>query len=792
MYFKKYFLLLISIAFIVNSYAQSSSTKGKLTAKIFDEKKNELGGVTVLLLSAKDSGVAKFGVTDAGGSVVMEEIKSGNYFLKLTYTGFETFFSKTFLIDDSNALIELKEIVMTQSAKQLNEVTVIAQKPFIEKKLDKTVINVDNSVVSAGSSAMEVLERSPGIVIDRNDNISLKGKQGVIIMINGKPSGVAGSDLANYLRGLPANAIEKIEIITNPSAKYDAAGNAGIINIIMKKDQRMGFNGTATLSYGQGLYPKVVAGLTFNYRNNKLNSFGNYNFNYREAYNDLKLYRKFYDGDHLLGVYDQSNYIKFDVKTHVPRIGFDYNLSKNTIVGAVVSGIYNTLSSNSNTITNVLDSSEQKQSYNTNNSITNDTLRHYAVNVNLKHTFDTTGKELTVDLDYAQFRIKDSQHFITDFFQLNGDVQQPSQILSGTSPGKLDIKSIKADYVNPLKGGAKIEAGIKSSIVSADNDLKYFDVSSGTPVYDSTQSNHFVYDENINAAYLNFNKEYKKLSMQIGLRAEQTRAKGNQITTGQKFDTSYIKLFPSVFLNYNASDKNSFSVSFSRRIDRPSYRQLNPFKFFINNSTYKEGNPYLLPQFTYSFELSHTYKQKITTTLSYSITKDNITEMLVPSTTEEKVTVQTDRNITSFEYFGTSVSAPVQITKWWNSTNSLNTYYGLYKGDVANTYLNNGSITFNFNSTNSFIIGKKGLSGELTGFYQAKEVYGYFTVFPYWQLSAGLQKSILQKKATLKLNFTDIFHTTNGSGISVFNDYNEHFKVARDTRVVTLAFVYRF
>jgi iron complex outermembrane recepter protein len=771
------------------SYSQQVPANKSISVKIADENKKPVSSAFVSLYNSKDSSLVKINSTDEGGIVLFESVRQGNYYISVTHTSFKTYSSNFFSVAED---MKLPDIILVQKTGELKEVTVNSQKPFIEKQIDKMVVNVENSIVSAGSSVMEVLEKSPGVVIDRNDNISLKGKQGVIIMINGKPSGLSGSDLANFLRAMPSGSVSKIEIITNPSAKYDAAGNAGIINIIMKKDQRLGTNGTITTNYGQGFYPRAGAGFTLNHRTKKLNLFGNYNFDYRDNYADLSLYRQFIDSGKLKGVYDQTNFIEFLFKTHVYRAGIDYNISKKTTLGLVVNGIANRFSSDGNTHTDVLNNLQQKVSYNNNFSRTLDTLHMNSINANFRHSFDSTGKELSIDLDYAHYHNRDGQRFITDYYLLNGDPASPRNIITGDVDGRLTIKSFKADYTNPLKKNAKLETGIKSSVVKADNDIKYYDNSSGIPLFDANLSNHFIYEENINAAYINFSKEFKKISIQFGLRAEQTNAKGNQVTTGQKFDTSYTKFFPSAFFNYNASEKNSFGLSVSRRLDRPSYKQLNPFRFYINNSTYSVGNPYLQPQFTYSFELSHTYNQKITTTLSYSITKNNILNVIIPSTTQDKITIQTDQNLAEVDYYSLAVSAPLQITKWWNSINNFTAYYNFYKGELANTNIQNGKPTFNINSNNSFSIGKKGLTAELSGFYQYRELYAYMDVQSFGMLSMGVAQPVLKKKATLKLNIADIFHSNANTANNKYRDYIEDFHVKHDTRVATISFTYRF
>lgn len=759
---------------------------------MLDDTKAPLPDVTVTLLKQKDTSLYRTAITARDGTATFDEISDGIYLLEATHTSYQKSISPAITIGAGNNSVSLDDILLFRKAGTLKEVTVQSQKPFIEKQLDKLVVNVENSIVSSGSTAMEILERSPGVVIDRNDNISLRGKQGVIILINGRASGISGSDLANYLRSLPSSAISRIEIITNPSSKYDAEGNAGIINIVMKKDQRMGTNGTLTASYGQGFYPKAAAGISLNHRDKNINFFGSYNYSYRDNYSDLALYRQFIENGTVTAIYDQSNFIEFLFKTHVYRAGIDYTLSKKTVLGLVFNGLQNKFNSSGTTHTDVLNSQQQKESYNNNSSRTLDTLINNAVNLNIKHTFDSSGRELTIDLDYARYHNRDGQTFITDFYALNSNTALSRTIINGDVDGRLDIKSVKADYTHPLRTNLKLEAGVKSSIVTADNDLKYYDASSGVPLFDPNQSNHFIYKENINAAYFNLSNEYKKISVQLGLRAEHTGVSGNQVSTGQKFDTSYIKLFPSAFLNYNVSEKHALGISVSRRLDRPNYRQLNPFRFYINNSTYEEGNPYLQPQFTYSFELSHTYRQKITTILSYSVTKNNIIEVIIPSTAQEKITVQTNRNLATFQYAGISIAAPVQITMWWNSINNLTSYYGFYEGNLANTAISSGRVTFNANTNNTFTIGKKGWSAELNGFYQYREVYAYMDVRSFGAVAAGIQRPVIKKKGSVKFNVTDIFHGNGNKAVNSYRDYIENFSVKRDTRVATISFTYRF
>jgi len=749
------------------------------------------------LLKSVDSSLVKISLTDKAGIAEFEKIRFGSYIVKATMSNYAVELSKPFTSSAEQADFKLPNLLLKPKSTQMGEVVVTARKPFIQKLNDRIVVNVENSIVSAGSSAMDVLERSPGVAIDQNDVIGLRGRQGVIIMIDGKPSPMTGADLANYLRGLPSAAIERIDIITNPSAKYDAAGNAGIIDIRMKKDQRLGANGTLTAGYGQGIYPKANAGTTFNYRNKNINVFGNYNYAYRENLNHLILDRNFYTNGVFSGGDLKDNYGKMPLNSHTARLGMDYFAGKNTIIGFVANGSFYHFDRNGSNNSIVIDDQHKSSSSFQTASTNNDGSNNVAINLNLKHTFDTTGKELTADVDYGSFNSNSLSTSATRYFNLDGSSLQPDYILNGDQDGKLTFKTVKADYVHPLKKGAKFETGFKTSFVSSDNDAKFFDVSSGTPKNDVNKTNHFFYKENNNAAYLNVSKEYKKFNVQVGLRGEQTNVDTRQAIGNVQWDSSYFQLFPSAFFNYKIKDDQTIGVSVSRRIDRPGYSELNPFLFLIDVTTYATGSPGLLPELTWSYELNYTLKN-LNFTLGYSHTKNNQNIAIarfkdvfpnIPS--EDNVTVQIPINLASSDYFGLTIAAPIRINKWWNMINNGNIYYNHFNGNLGGTALNNGKPAVDASTNNSFTLSKSWTS-ELNASFSSGGQYGFMVSKPQWGLSAGVQKTILKNKATVRLNMTDIFWTNLPRATITYDNYIERWHAYRETRVATLTFTYRF
>lgn len=765
-------------------YAQDLSLSGKVK----DQEKKPVADAVVQLLRYTDSSLVKSEFSDASGAFEFKALATGTYFLQIHVIGYAPYTSnKTELL----ASQVLPDQQIQKAGVDLKEVTVAARKNYIEREKGKVILNVENSINAAGSSAFELIEKAPGVRVDNNDNVSLNGKQGVAIWIDGRPTPMTGTDLANYLRGMPSNAIEKIEMISNPSAKFDAAGSS-IINIKLKKDKRVGTNGSISSSYGQGVYPKTNHGISLNHRNKKINVYGSYNYAYRIAFTSLKLERKFYNNDTFLGAYNQDNYLKFDFSNHIARGGIDYYVNKKNTIGFVVSGISNKFNPKGDNTSLVYDGNNAYVSLFKTANRSNDHWMNYSANLNYKHQFDSLGTELSTDLDYAHFGNVTKQNFTTRYYAPDGMEYLDPYLLHGDLNGGLDIYSLKNDFVKTFHNELKLEAGQKSSYVIADNNLAFYNRSNDQNRFDSSKSNHFIYTENINAAYVNVARDFKKWSTQLGLRCEHTHVTGKQLVYNTSFENDYIQLFPSAFVSYKLNDQNSLELNYSRRIARPSYEQLNPFKFYLDPTTYKEGNPYLKPQTTESVELTHVWKQKIYTTIGYSRTNKNITEVIAPADDQPKVTVQTNKNLSQVDMYTFNCSLPLDPSKWWHAAIDAGAYYAFYTGTIANTSIrNNGGLNFNVNIQNTFNFTSR-FSGELTANYRSREIYAFDYIHPIGFLSAGVQHKLLANRAVLKLNLSDLFYSNITTASTQFTDYTETFRVSRDTRVATVSFTYKF
>ncbi len=784
--------MLLYVFASITSMAQST---GKISGSVKDDKGKGLASATVSLLKAKDSTVAKFTASSKNGNYEFVDIKAGQYLVAVTSVGYSKAVSQAFELG-ADKTIEVSPITLSESAKGMTGVVVTAKRPFIESKLDKTVVNVEASPTNAGATALEVLEKSPGVMVNNDGIISLRGKQGVIVMIDGKQTYLSPTDLATMLKNMPASALDQIEIMTNPSARFDASGNSGVINIKTKKGQAGGFNGSIMVGATTSIYrlddrmyymPRSQNSFNFNYRKNKLNFFGNYNPNFSRGRNTMNIDRKFIEDGVVTGTSDQVTRFKFGNNNHTLKLGLDWYSNKKNVFGIVVSGFMFNGNPTPNTLSNTRKPDgtiESKMISYTDNDIS---FKNFTGNLNWKHTFDSTGKELTADFDHVRYRNVSDMTLGTDFFNANNQYSS-SLLLSGHLPSNISIYTFKSDYVHPFKNG-RIEAGVKTSFVENDNLVDYQRLI-GTKWHADNRSNHFVYDENINAVYLSANKKIKKWTLQAGLRYENTIAKGHQVTNDSTFKRNLNSLFPSAFISYAVNKNNTVTTSYSRRITRPNYQDLNPFTYFLDSLTYRVGNPYLLPQYTHNMELSYAYKSKYIATLNYNNTTDVISQIF-RQRPAEKITFLTAENVAKFRNIGLSITAPIPVKKWWNANLFTNIYNNHYEGVYEGKPIDVSYTSFMFNLTNSFTLGK-GYTAELSGFYRHKGVDQLTIIEPIYQMSIAGQKQVIKGKGTIRLNVRDPFAWQRFRGLNKYGDIDMRFYSRPDIRQVTATFSYRF
>jgi len=787
------FLTLLTAILTFSFASQAQNESSKISGKVIDGNTKTIESATITLLRSKDSSVAKITAANKEGNFVFENVFEGKYMVSITAVGHIKGFSDVFEVTASSNNITLKTIELVPVAKNLVGVTVMAKKPLIEQRIDRTIVNVEAAVTNVGTSALEVLEKSPGISVDKDGNISLKGKQGVQVYIDGRPTYLSGTDLANYLRNLNSSQLDQIEIMTNPPAKYDAAGNAGIINIKTKKTKQFGYSGSLSSTWSQGRYPKVSESFNFNYRKNKVNLFTNIGYSNRKNWQDLDIQRKFIEHSTkvIKSHFDQESRIRESGKSYNAKVGFDYFASKKTTIGAVFTGYYNPGKFSNQSDVFISDPNMTLLS-NTLAKTSNDRKwKNFSTNVNFRQVLDTAGQELTADFDYLTYRSTNTQDLMNAYYDPYGLPTDKADTLLGSLPQNISIYTGRVDYTKPLKKGAKFEAGLKTSFVETDNNAIYDSVNYGIRVRDIGRSNHFIYKENVNAAYVNYSRPFsKKWFGQFGLRLENTNAKGDQVTTGQKFDRHYTQLFPTAYIQFKPSDKNSFVLNYGRRISRPDYEDLNPFILFLDKYTFEQGNPNLQPQFAHNIELTHSYKGFLNTTLNYTRTTDIINEVLEQNTDRNETYVKKD-NIAKQRQYGISISANKQITKWWSGNLWSNFYNNLFEGIVNGDDVKVSATTFQGNISNQFKFAKT-WNAELSGYFNSGGVDGVFRIRSFGMVNMGISKQVFKGKGTFRLSGRDVFRTQKIKGDIKYSNIDASFQQRRDSRQVALGFTYRF
>lgn len=775
----------LSILILWGTAAEAQQVQGKL----LQPDGSPAGFATVMLRAAKDSALVKGTLSDEQGVYQFSNVANGNYFIQADLIGSGKKSTPPFLLEQNTLNIET--LTLEALEKTLSEVTITARKPLVEVQADKTVLNVEGTINSSGLNALEVLRKAPGVTVDNNDKLSLKGKNKVRVMIDGRDVPLDGKDLAALLKGTQAADIANIEVITNPSAKYDASGNAGIINIKLKKNKALGTNGNIGLDAIYGKTPKAGLNFSLNHRSKKVNVFGNYNNHFGDWHNENLFYR-------------EQNGLVFDQKTeqynatrwNSARAGVDFFLNDKNTIGVLVNGNYDPGDWHSQSTTRIgttaapqeVDSLLQATNLIDNNN--------HDYNINLNYRFaDTSGHTFNVDLDRGTYRIRGRSFQPNYYRSANNSELLSSKIYRNYTPSNIDLMTVKADYEQKLWKG-KFGVGFKIASVHTDNTFNFYNVIDNEPLKDLKISNRFVYKERTSAAYVNYNRMFgKKLNVQTGLRVENTDYNGDLISendqNGQRVSNNYTKLFPSAAITYTLNDKMGLNATYSRRIDRPSYQDLNPFEFKLDELTYRKGNPRLRPQFTNSFELSPTYKGYPVVSIGYSHTKDVFTEVL--DTTNTRATFITQANIADQRNYTMSLNFPTPIAKWWDGFVSFTGFRSQFKAKFRENFeFNQGFYACNVYSEQTFKL-PKDFSIQLSGWFNSPGFWGTMRSRAQGAMDFGVQKKVLDGKGEIRLRVGDILRTAGWGGKNVFTPGLYMTAQGRwESKTVTLNFSYRF
>jgi hypothetical protein len=753
------------------AFAQENNLGGQL----MDEKGLPVAFANVTLLKEDDKAFRLGKVTDSSGRFSFVIAAPGKYLLQFTALGFKE--KKTDPFEWMGTSKDLGTVVLQTDTKNLQDVTVSSLRPTIIQKADRLVVTIEGTAMAAGNTAFAVLARAPGVFIDADGNIQLNGRSGVTVMIDGKLTYLSARDLRNFLEGMSAENVKNIEIITNPSAKYDAEGTSGMLNINLKKNTQRGMNGSVYAGGNYNFYGQTgySYGSNLNFKGGNWNSFLNLDGVRRVGGRNATFTRVFYAPGKTT-YFDQTAIGNFQVDAPPSvRFGTDYNINSNHSIG--VMGFFSSSKAKEAflTETHIGNAPGQYQQFIDADNINRGEHQNLTSNLHYTGKLDTLGRLLTADLDYVKIknhRQSDLNNYFTDL--TSGTKTQ--DILFTRVPAGYDIYSAKIDYTHPLNKTDKLEAGAKVSHVESDNDSRFY-FNNGSLALDPSRTNYFNYRENIYAAYLNWNGTLSKnFTAQAGVRAEQTRGTGTSFTTGEINKRKYLDFFPSLFLQQKVSDNYGINYSYSRRLTRPNYGNLNPFRAYRDPYTWYEGNTSLRPQYTHSFSIAQTFKKLYILTLSYQLNKDVMAEIPILDVSNA-TTVYTTGNVDDGHSVSATALAPLRLAKKWESQNTILLSYNKFSMMSNQGLVVNDQLFFMFQSNHTILL-PKDYRVELNLLYRGPGASGLYHMAAMHRVDVAFKKSFLQKKFDVSVNVNDVFKgfrylwtTDIGGNVNEFNQY---------------------
>lgn len=776
-------LIVFCLTFL--AFTLSAAAQFTISGTVLDENKKPISAATVTAFSQPENVFTKAAITNEKGEFTLKNLRPGTVILEIASLGYQNYKTETITITNEN--IALGTLVLKAKTEKLEGVTVTAEKPLVEVKADRTVFNVQSSISASGVSGFELLRKAPGIIIDNSDNLIVEGKNGVQIFIDGRQSPLSGTDLINYLKTIQSSDIESIEIITQPSSKYDAAGNAGIVNIVFKRDKSLGVNGSVSSGFTIGDFARYNNAVSFNNRNKKTNLFGSYSNRFGRTNSFLTLLRTQNNTQFNARARTVSNNNSNNIK-----LGYDVYANSKSTFGILVNGNFNNSFNDTNSRTPIIPANATAPDQvlvaqsNTQNTSSN-------LFTNLNYQFkDTLGHKINADIDYGVYT-SDRFNFQPNTY-FNGT---ETQILSSTiftfiTPIDIRIFTAQADYEqNFLKG--KLAVGFKLTDIKTENQFDFFDRINGEDVLNPERSNTFDYDENVNAVYVNYSRQWEKYSLQFGLRMEQTRSDGQLQsminTNNNRVKRTYTNFFPSGGITYKPNRKNTFALLYSRRIQRPNYQSLNPFEYRIDELSFRQGNPFLQPQYTDNVKLSHTYNYRLTTSLSYSFIGDFFAQITEAAPDDQNFIIT--RNVANQKIINLSISLPTRITKWWNVYVSLNAFRSIYEA-TNDDFVALSQNTLSFYGQNTFSL-PKGYKLEVSGWYSSPSVWGgTYQTRSLGSFNMALQKKFFDKKLTARIAANDIFYTSPWRGDTQFGDLFIRGNGGYDSRQFSINLSYNF
>ncbi len=754
-----------------------------LSGTVVSSSKEPLPGASVVLLRASDSLRVAAQSTTADGGFSFNGIKADHYLLKVTMTGFVTRLAGPIEV---NSVVKYPALVLTESRELLKELTLTANLPGLQQKSDRLVVDVER-LNTTGDNALDVVKKAPGVRLDKDDLILFRNNGSVLVLIDGRRTYMSPAELSNYLKSLPGNTIRKLELIPNPPANYDAEGVAGVINIVMKRNPIQGWNGSASSTLAYGRYGKASGGLNLNYHSGKVSAYVRSNAGYSDSYNELKLGRKI--GDEW---YHQRNYWHPKSSSWGYTAGADVFLTPKHTLGVLFRGSNSPQDAQVNSTSIVTNASGQATGGVDMLKPQHSTADSYAANMNYAFEIDTAGQKLTFDGDYVRGIGTSVESFTNSYFDASGKVIGDVVSLRSNTPSQSTIRSLKMDYVLPVAGGWRAESGWKASWVETDNDSRFDSLKTAGWIADPRRTNHFVYAENIWAGYLTLNKTLgKKWEFKAGVRAEQTRSDArSQNVVPSAVARHYWIVVPSFFVTYRVNDDHQLNASFSRRVGRPGYKNLDPFTFYSDPYTAIRGNSYLQPSFSRSFLFNYTYKSFQLLSLSY-LAVNRAINSVIEQNDVTKESISQPQNIGRSRSWSATSSGMVMVARWWSVSAEVDAAYDrVFSGSSVLPYRAE-RFSWSGSTDQTFTLPAQ-VKIQLTGQYYSPSVSGLARTLSGSQIDAGVTKTFGAKKATLSLKVRDVFFGNRYRSVLRYNNVYTTWQNEWESRRVSLGMSYFF
>ncbi len=781
----------LALILIITGTVISQPKIGKISGTVVDKKSNlPIEGADIILFSLKDSSMIKGTSTDKNGAYILDEVPPGKFYIKANLVGYNFAVVSGISINRESKEVTVEPIKLGQGETTTEEIIVEGEKSLIEFRPDKRVFNVSKDLTAQGGTLIDLLKNIPSVSVDQDGNVSLRGGEGVKIMIDGRTSGLEGQNRNAILEQISASQVESIELITNPSAKFEAEGSVGIINIVLKKNENQGMGYTGTLGLNMGTGDKYGGQFSLSMRNNKINLYGNYGYNLRNntmsGFSDL-----YYLTSLSLSRISRENSGRGRNKSHNVKLGLDYFLDKQNTLGFSVNFRDQQRSGSSKNTNQEFDLSNNMSAdyFSTSNS----TDKGYSLDANANYTLKFKNPQQSFTADFSYSRDKDDENeenYDTYISPVNNTPFKQNEVsneLRNSFSGKLD-------YVHPFTKDIKLETGYKGSYNKRDNDyaIDTFDYNTNQFVKDNSQSNRFIYKELINSGYGILTQQLGNFGYSVGLRVEHTKVNGELVTTSQFFDRNYIDFFPSASISQKISSTSEIQLSYARRINRPRQRQLNPFRSLMGSNNYSEGNPNLNPEFTDAFELNYIYYlpwATITPSIFYRQTKDEITRQR--TLLDSVSTLSTFVNLNKSKSYGGELIISSHPAKFLSFSGTFSFYRNELDASNLQNATSNAANIWSARGMSNIIL-PADFSAQLSYFYHGKRVTPNGSIDPFQSFDAAIKKDFLDKKLSITLRATDIFNTSKFR--FNFNDaaFTETSERIRDSRGLFLNISYKF